>query len=63
MPTNPLTDMDLDRIQQSIRELNETEEILQRATAAGIDTADQRTRLEATRAQLLRVKQAFFPGR
>jgi len=62
MPENPLTQSDLDDINQSIRELDEAMELMDTAARGGIDVTEERREAQETKAKLLRLKQAFFPG-
>lgn len=63
MAETPLTDSDLDRINQSLAELTRAEQLIDTAARAGIDVTAQRERAKETKARLLKMKQAFFPGR
>ena len=61
--SGPLTDLDLDEMNQKIAELDEADKLIQQSINAGIDVSLAQTRSKEVRTQLLKMKQAFFPGR
>lgn len=63
MPDSPLTDQDLDRINAALVEIEGAERIIAQAKAAGIPLDRQEGQARETKEKLLRIKQAFFPGR
>ena len=63
MPDGPLTDQDLDRINAALVEIEGAERIITQAKAAGIPLDRQEVQARETKEKLLRIKQAFFPGR
>jgi hypothetical protein len=60
---SPLTEQDLVGINDRLRELDRADKLIDQAIRGGIDMKEQKTRAQETRAQLLRLKQSFFPGR
>tara|TARA_Y100000310_G_C20513456_1_gene730012 strand:+ start:854 stop:1045 length:192 start_codon:yes stop_codon:yes gene_type:complete len=62
MTTEILTQENLTQINESLEAIQDLEENLKRAEVAGLDVASQRSRLDATRDQLIRIKQAYFPN-
>lgn len=63
MPTNVLTEDDLTQINASLVEIEDAEGIIAQAKAAGIPLERQEVQARETKEKLLRIKQAFFPGR
>ena len=63
MPDGPLTDQDLDRINAALVEIEGADRIITQAKAAGIPRDRQEVEARETKEKLLRLKQAFFPGR
>ena len=63
MATGPLTERDLERIDGALSEIEDAEKIIAQAKQAGIDLARQEAEARETKEKLLRIKQAFFPGR
>ncbi len=63
MVDSPLNDNDLNRINQSLDELNRAEQLIQTAKRGGIDVTAHEEKARETKARLLKMKQAFFPGR
>jgi hypothetical protein len=63
MANGPLGEEDLESINTALREIEEAEGIINQAKAAGIDLTRQEGEARETKAKLLRIKQAFFPGR
>lgn len=61
MPT-PLTPEDLDRINDNLLQLRDADEQAKVATAAGLDVSDLKAKISEQRAQLNKLKAAFFPG-
>ena len=63
MTTGPLTERDLEQINQALVEIESAEGVIAQAKQAGIDLSRQETEARDTKEKLLRIKQAFFPGR
>ena len=63
VPGSPFTASDLEEINAKLKQLDEADELMRRASSAGIDVSAQINQSKETRQQLLRFKQAFFPGR
>jgi hypothetical protein len=63
MPKEVLTEQDLDQINGALAEIDEAEGIIAQAKHAGIDLTPQEVQARETKDKLLRIKQAFFPGR
>ena len=59
----PMTEADLVQINERISELDEADKLIDASIRAGIDIKDQRERTQELRSRLVRMKQAFFPGR
>lgn len=62
-PKSPMTDADLVQINERLSELDEADKLIDASIRAGIDIKDQRERTQELRSRLVRMKQAFFPGR
>ena len=60
---NILKQADLERINQELLRLQEAEQDIKQAQIAGIDIGDQMDRVRETRQKLLKLKQAYFPGK
>ena len=63
MPDNVLTEDDLTQINAALVEIEGAEGIIAQAKAAGIPLERQEVQARETKEKLLRIKQAFFPGR
>ena len=63
MPDGPLTERDLERINEALTEIASAEGIIAQAKAAGIPLERQEAQARETKEKLLRIKSAFFPGR
>lgn len=63
MPDGPLTENDLQQINAALTEIESAEGIIAQAKAAGIPLERQEVQARETKEKLLRIKQAFFPGR
>lgn len=63
MPNGPLKEEDLTEINASLSALEEADRIIDQAMRAGIDVSEKRSEAQASRERLLKIKQAFFPGR
>lgn len=61
MPIEIFTEADKDKLRQILSDLAGLEAEIAKATEAGIDVAEQRTKLEATKAGLLRLKGVYLP--
>jgi len=63
MANGPLTEDDLSQINAALVEIESAEGIIAQAKQAGIDLTPQEAQARETKEKLLRIKQAFFPGR
>lgn len=63
MAKEVLSEQDLEQINGALAEIESAEGIIAQAKQAGIDLTRQETDARETKAKLLRIKQAFFPGR
>lgn len=63
MPDGPLTETDLQQINEALAEIESAESIIAQAKQAGIPLERQEAQARETKEKLLRIKQAFFPGR
>ena len=63
MPQEILTDSDLVQIKQSLKELDDADQLIRQAKAAGIPMDEQERLVKDTRDRLTRIKGAFFPGK
>ena len=63
MTNGPLKESDLDQINQALVEIESAESIIAQAKQAGIPLDAQENQARETKEKLLRIKQAFFPGR
>lgn len=63
MADGPLTERDLEQINAALVEIESAEGIIAQAKVAGIDLGRQEVQARETKEKLLRIKQAFFPGR
>ncbi len=63
MAKQVLTEEDLTQINGALAEIEDAEGVIAQATAAGIDLTPQAGMARETKEKLLRIKQAFFPGR
>ncbi len=59
---DPLGEKDLDSINANLNQLLIAEEEIRRATAAGLDVTDLADTARQQRAQLIKLKQTYFPG-
>lgn len=62
MANGPLTETDLADINANLERLQLAESEIKRAEAAGIDVSQFRKQTNESRAQLLKIKQSYFPG-
>lgn len=60
---SPLTEADYEGIKQQLETLTDLDEQLRLATQAGVDVTSQREQARASREQLTRLKQTYFPNR
>lgn len=58
----PLTDADLQRINDNLLQLKDADEQAKVATAGGIDVSELKAQIAEQRAKLNKLKAAFFPG-
>jgi len=61
-PDSPLTAGHLNDIQNALRALDVAENRANLAARAGIDVSDHLTSIQSSRAQLLKIKNVYFPG-
>ena len=61
--SEPLTEEDLVQINERLDDLTQADLIIDKAIRAGIDMAEPKKTAAETRVQLMKIKQAFFPGR
>ncbi len=59
----PLTEADLSDINRALSRLDDAENLIQKSQQAGIDVEPFRQRAREHKDRLLKIKQAFFPGR
>lgn len=59
----PLTEADLEDINRQLARLDTAQDLIDKSQQAGIDVEPFRQRSRETRDRLLKIKQAFFPGR
>lgn len=62
-PTGILTEEDFQRITKGIQDAEQAENIIALAKQAGMDVSAQEQRAKEGKAQLLKIKNTFFPGR
>ena len=60
---SPLTENDLQNINTNLTNLKVALEEIKKAEQAGIDVSDLRDQAKTQEAQLLKLKQSYFPGR
>lgn len=60
---NPLTDEDLEGLNDALGQLQRVDNLIDRMARAGIPVTDQRKRSAELRTKVAQLKQAFFPGR
>lgn len=58
----PLTPADLDDINRALTRLDDADDLIQKASQAGIDVEPFRARARENKDRLLKIKQSFFPG-
>ncbi len=63
MANGPLTDNDLNEINESLKALDEADALIDQSTRAGIDVIVQKDESREARTRLMKIKQTFFPGR
>ena len=63
MPKEVLGERDLEQINNALVEIEDAEGVIAQAKQAGIDLGPQEALARETKERLLRIKQAFFPGR
>ncbi len=61
--SSPLTETDLDDINRALTRLEDANALIEKATMAGIDVQPFQQRSREARDRLMKIKQAFFPGR
>ena len=57
-----LTDNDLASMKEGLAQLDDADSLIEQARRAGIDVDEFSRNSKSARDQLLRLKQAFFPG-
>ena len=62
-PNSPLTEQHLSDINLALRALDQAEYMANQAQAAGIDSSQHLTTIQAQRNQLQQIKNVYFPGR
>lgn len=62
MADGPFTEQDLKDLEERILALDEVDALIRKSERAGIDVSDRKKQSTELRAQLLRLKQAFFTG-
>ena len=60
--TNPLTEQHKQDIENSLARIREAKELMDKAERSDIDVTEQRRKIDAQEAQLLKIKQNFFPN-
>lgn len=60
--SDPLTEEHLSQLNTSLEELKRLEGILAKAASAGLDVTVQTEQAKGQKAQILKIKGAFFPG-
>lgn len=60
---SPFNETDLKEINERLAELDKADRLMNQALQAGIEVQDHQTRSKELRQRLLRMKQAFFPGK
>lgn len=63
MPESPLTEQHLQSLNEAQASLTRLDEMIRRAKQAGLDVTAFESQARETRERILRLKQAFFPGR
>ncbi len=63
MAKEVLGERDLEQINNALVEIEDAEGVIAQAKQAGIPLDRQETEARETKEKLLRIKQAFFPGR
>lgn len=58
-----LGEADLARINDALGKLSMAENVIDKATQAGLDVSTFKDRARTSKDQLLRIKNTFFPGR
>ncbi len=59
---HPLTKEDLDQINEALKAIKATRDVIARAKVAKIDVSDQEELIEAAEVRLMAIKQGFFPS-
>lgn len=60
---NPLTEADLERIEDNLTQLKVADEQVKLAVQAGLDVTQMKETISGQRSQLLKLKQTYFPGK
>lgn len=61
--SSPLTEDHFNEIKMQLKNLNEADAQIRKATSAGIDMTAQQKQTADMRVQLMKIAQAYFPGR
>ncbi len=59
---HPLVKEDLDNINEALKAIKGSRQVIERAKVAGLDVAVQEDQLNTAEARLSAIKQGFFPG-
>lgn len=59
----PLTQDDINQLNEQLKTVTFAESEIRKAESAGIDMTEQKAQLKDTKAQLLRIKNTYAPGR
>ncbi len=59
---DPLTEKDLEQINDNLTQLAVADDAIKRAEQAGLDVSTFKVQSRDQRAQLLKLKQTYFPG-
>jgi len=63
LSSEPLTEADLTEIKNRLGDLDRADAIIAKLARAGVDVTQQQQTSREQREQLLKLRQAFFPGR
>ncbi len=59
---HPLVKEDLDNINEALKAIKGSREVIKRAQIAGLDVSAQEDQLNTAESRLTAIKQGFFPG-
>lgn len=60
---SPIKEEDLGELNDRLKELDTADTLIDQSIRAGIDMKEQKERSQELRQRLMKMKQAFFPGR